>query len=364
MALKPWEIDRRRGGRTSSPTTSYYQSRYGTPTSRTNATKYYSQTSADRASTAARQKVAAQDAAKGQYYQGLSRELAGAQPAYQPDPVTDSTTALDQALAALNFSQDAGGGGRGSGGSGGSGGRGRGGAGAASTEAAPAELQAAMQAYIQSLSGIQNPYGEAMQRMAGMFDPSQINQRYDRLQGDVGAATGQARGRLGEIAGTLRERVGQAGQNIDRAYSNRIGELQGAEAQMVSAQNQDRAGLNDILSAFGAGSVQAEEAPLRNMYAASRGALGDARGMFQMGMADRATVGDQLRSDVDLGMSQDERALLSQIAARRAAETAALDQRRQQTDAEMLLRQMDWDAQQARELARARLEAAQLGIEL
>lgn len=360
MALKPWEIDRRRGTTSTSRPTggaretgSYYASKYGSPTAQKNAADYYGMSNADKAGF---RKRSAQQSAQKDYWGGLTDELQGVQPGGSNPLDPGGPTTADLATILGNApTVDTSGGGPGGGG------RGGGGSGAGGAGADPA-VAAALQEYMASIGQRQNPYNEGL--LGNMFDTSRVDQRYDRMSGEVGAAGSQARDRLAEIAQTLTGRTRQAGTQIDQGFSNRMAALQQLAGELQQGQQADVGGLDQILAANTAGSVEAEAAPLQNLMTASQTSLGDAQNMFRQSMADRAALSGQLQSDVGLGLGRDENALMSQIASRRASETGALQDRRQQALADITLKGADWEAARQAEEAKLRMELASLGIQV
>ena len=332
---------------------SYYQNRYGSSNAQNTAKKYYGsgQKSNTLASRQARQKYDAQTRAKSNYYNTATKELAGA--GGYDSQYGGGLSSAD--LYSLLGNGPTVGGPSSGGGSGGGGGYGGGGSAAAQT--------AAYQGALAAMAGQTNPYNDTS-RFDALFDPSVINNRFDAYGQQVGSAASTGRDRIAGIAGELSGRIGQAGTAIQGGFDARQQALQALQQEFLQAQGVEQAGLNKILSAADAGSVQAQAAPLNNLFTASRAAVGDQANLFAQSMADRQAISGQLQQDVGLGMSQQEQALMAQIAAQRAGQLQSNGDSKNKLLAELAIKAQEWENQRLQQEQALRLQAAQMGISI
>lgn len=338
MALKPWEIDSRSTGGTPgraparpvNRSVDYYTDKYGI---RSNVPT----------DTVGRDVNVARSDYYGQIPELRNVDWAQSE-SLDPGGLTAAEWAMINASTPSVNGPGGGGSGRGSGGGGG----------------VDPRVSAAMQQYMQSVQARQNPYNDSL--IAGLYNPATINQRFDRLGADVGSAAGAARTRVDEIAGGLNDRTAQAGTAIQGIVSDRMNAIRQLASELGSAGQADVAGMNQMLAANGAGTVQGEVAPLQNMMRASENTMADTGVLFAQSMADRAALSGQLQSDVNTGLARDEAGLMSQIAAQRASQTGALEDARLQALAQIKLQAAQWEAQKQQEEAQLRLQMAQMGL--
>lgn len=226
-----------------------------------------------------------------------------------------------------------------------------------------AQQTAAYQQYLASLAAQKNPYADTS-RFTSLYDPAVINERFDRFGSQVGEAGRTGRDRVAGIVSDLAARTGQAGTQIGAGFDARAEALAQLQREFAQAQGAEQAGLNKILASADAGSVQAENAPLNNLFTASQTSLGDAQNLFAQSMADRQAISGQLGQDVGLGMSQQEQALMAQVAAQRAAQLQGNDNAKTKLLADLYLKQQEWENQRQQQEAQLRLQAAQMGISI
>jgi hypothetical protein len=120
--------------------------------------------------------------------------------------------------------------------------------------------------------------------------------------------------------------------------------------------------LNRILSSFDAGSVEAQRAPLDNLFQAAQIANTGFGNVYDTVLADRELLGQALASDVDLGLTGAESALNTRIAADRASELKANTDRRAALDADIFMQRFAAEQQEQEDIDAVLLQMAQLGI--
>ena len=317
-------------------------------------TQYYRPTAADPTAMADIPRPAAgsttyspqQDAYR-RYYSQLTGELSGLDPNIAAD-MANSGYSSAEILAAIRSAPEIGS---------------TGADGPSGYPGASPAMVSAMRELASSMSNQVNPYQGYGDILMGMYDPASINQRWDKTAADVTAAGQAGTARLQDIAGALQPRIAQAGQQISDAVAARQAALQQLAAENAAAQASDVGQMNQILSAADAGAVQAEAAPLQNLFTAAGSTLGDIGSLYGQSMADRQSIAQQLGTDVQTGMARDEAALLNQIAAQRAAQTSQMDSARKQLEAELYMQNLGWQNQQAQQRANMLMQAAQLGID-
>ena len=264
--------------------------------------------------------------------------------------------------------------GGGSGGSGGSGGYG--------VPAVDPALAPAFQAYIDSLSGtgttdaiakireqLQNVY------KAPTISDDPIHRRYAEYASGIEDAGRTGRARLSGIRDDLDARTAVTTKALAAASKAGLNNLNSLDSRFAEGAARDTSGLNNILSAFDAGSVGSVNAPVDALFDAARGRMSANQGLFAQSQADRSGLSENLRADVGLGMSQAEQALMAQLAAQRAAGLESNDRLRMtqegemararaQAEAQLFIQEAQAKQQAAEAAAAARLEAARLGVKL
>ena len=284
----------------------------------------------------------------------------------------DVFTALGE-WPVVGSTQDTGGGGGGYYGGGGSGGGGGG---------ASPQMSAAYRQYLADLQGGVNPYTGAADRfktdtsyLDQIYNDANVNARYDRFGADVGRAGEDNRSRVAQIAADLDARNAQAAGNVAQGFDARQSAIADLAREFAAAQQGEVGSLNSVLNSFDAGTVAAEAAPLNNLFQASQATVGDTANLFAQSAADRANIGRSLAADVEFGSGQAQQALEAYIANRRGDALQANAGARAQgvtqaeaTDADrafqLWLQEQAYNQAQADKLAQARLQAAELGIEV
>ena len=276
--------------------------------------------------------------------QRYERDVLGAGSA-SGGPVAGGAVGAVPNLLSAGSSSGSGGGGYRSGGGGGGGG-----GGAAAGVPGPEELQGAYQEYLRRMMG------------ALQFDNSGVvaardsaRSRFRDTRGDVRQAYRQGSRRVGNITSGLGKRNRKAKRNIDAGFRRSLNDLNDTRSEFMRGQNRERGSLNNVLSAFGAGSVKAQNVPLSNLFAANKLALKDARGAYRTALQDRGGVYAALGADVRSGLNRDRAGFLSRAALGRdeALRAAALQASQGRAAA-----QREMDAL----LAQVGLEAAQQGL--
>lgn len=247
---------------------------------------------------------------------------------------------------------------------------------------APAQMQSAYQAYIDSLAGndMSGIYAGLRANLGNVYQPltvsdDPVNNRYAQYQQAIQQAATQGQERLGDIGADLGARNAQTAAALQQATAQGDQRLSDLREQFIQGGQGEAAGLNNILNSFDAGSVRANNAPLESLFAASQANNAANGNLFAQSQADRAGLGASLQADVGLSMGQQQDALIRQIAAQRAAglqqndlfrqqQAASSAQARQQAEADLFIKEAQAKQQQAEAVAAARLQAAQMGITL
>ena len=240
---------------------------------------------------------------------------------------------------------------------------------AAARAAANAQRQGsydALGAYLADLQGrdVAGIYNAQLGNIASSFG-GQIagaNQRFDALGGEVGSAGTAGRARMGDIVRLMQERGLLGQQAAQQSFGQADTRLADLQSQFGLADQGNAAGVNKILSAFDAGSVDAMQQPTQNLFQAARGNTAAVGGMYDQNFVDRSNVSENIGQDINRQLSAQEQSLMNQIAVKRQQEVQALQQ--QQAAQEFAIQQQLMRAQEARaaQEAEVRMEMAKLGI--
>jgi len=245
--------------------------------------------------------------------------------------------------------------------SGPSGGGSRGGGGSLGPSA---DTSAAYRAYLASVQGqdIGGRFDELRGRLGSQFSDDPVNARYDRFSGSIQDASAAGSERVAGIGAESAARAAQGRTATSEAFSDGDSRLRALQQQFSAGSQGNAAGLNNILNSFDAGSVQAQQAPINNLFAAARAAQLGAATSFDAAGADREALSGALVGDVQTGISQGEQALMARIAAQRDAGLQQNDASRAQLDAELFMQQQQAEQARLDQENQIRLQMAQLGI--
>ena len=213
----------------------------------------------------------------------------------------------------------------------------------------------------QDVAGIYNTQlGNIASSYAGQI--AGANQRFDSLGNEVGSAGRAGRARMGDIVRLMQERGLLGQQAAQQSFGQADTRLADLQSQFGLADQGNAAGVNKILSAFDAGSVDAMQQPTQNLFQAARGNTAAVGGMYDQNFVDRSNVSENIGQDINRQLSAQEQSLMNQIAVRRAQEIQQLQQA--QAAAEFAIQQQLMAAQQQKQAQEAavRLEMAKLGI--
>jgi hypothetical protein len=162
-------------------------------------------------------------------------------------------------------------------------------------------------------------------KMRDTYNAGRVNARFDPMVTAAGGAYDAGVERLGGITGAMTARGVQARGDVANAFSAGDQRLQALRQQYQNQQRTTDSGFNDILSGYGAGSVEQGSGYNDRLFANAQ--IGNARAgtIFDASYADRGALVGGLQGDVETGMTQEKAALLTKIAAQRAAEQQASD---------------------------------------
>ena len=195
---------------------------------------------------------------------------------------------------------------------------GGGGGGGGSAAAEKAALQAAYWDYITQSDAQYNSFDDTLSKL---YDPAIVNSRYDAAQGGVKDATRTGRDRINKIYNDQMARNATASQAVAGAFQQGGQALTGLQNRFMAANNQINGGLNKSLGAFGAGQLGDDPgAQLNSLFGAGQMYNQQQANTWAAAQADRGAIYGAQAQDVLSGMSQEEAALMRQIAAQRATD--------------------------------------------
>ena len=142
--------------------------------------------------------------------------------------------------------------------------------------------------------------------------------------------------------------------------------LQNIMARFKGASTQGADNINNVLSNFDAGRMDpgVYQNELNSLFAA--GQIGNQRmgNAYDVAFADRPQVYAGLNSDITSGMTAQEQAMLSQIAAKKAAEAQGLEAQLAQVLGTAGISRAQATQQREQEILKMKAELAGMGIEL
>tara|TARA_R110002167_G_scaffold42496_6_gene129050 strand:+ start:4381 stop:5370 length:990 start_codon:yes stop_codon:yes gene_type:complete len=161
--------------------------------------------------------------------------------------------------------------------------------------------------------------------MRDVYNPARVNARFDPMVTATGGAYDSGIERLGGITRAMDARGVKSRKSVADAFTAGDQRLQGIRSQYAGEQVNRVGGFNDILSGYGAGSVDQGSGYMDRMFANAQ--IGNARAgtIFDASSADRGALVGGLRGDIETGMTQQKAALLAKIAADRIAAQTTSD---------------------------------------
>lgn len=223
----------------------------------------------------------------------------------------------------------------------------------------PAEIaaeEARKAAIIDYFNQSQGNYFGYDEELKKMYNNDGVNATYDAGMKGINEATAGGTGRLTNIYNDLMARNQQASQAMDQAYATGDQNLQALQGRYMANNAQMDSGLNNSLSAFGAGSLQDGSGDqLSQLFANGQSFNNNLRSTFAAGNADRNNVYAGINSDAMNTMTASGTALQRAMEARKVQDIRANDMARiqaQQTNSRSRIEDANT----------ARMAAAELGI--
>lgn len=224
----------------------------------------------------------------------------------------------------------------------------------------------ALGAYLKQLQGqdVTGIYDTQLGNVADSYG-AQIggaNTRYDGLGQEVGGAGTAGRARMGDIVRLMQERGMLSQQAAQQSFGQAGARLSDLGLQFGMADQGNAEGVNKILSAFDAGSVDAMAQPTQNLFQGAQMNNQAVAGMYDQNFVDRAGVSDNIGQDINRQLSAQEQSLMNQIAVKRADEIRQLQQAQQAQEFALQQQRMAAEQAQMQAEAQVQLEMARLGI--
>jgi len=155
--------------------------------------------------------------------------------------------------------------------------------------------------------------------MRDVYSSDRVNARFDPMVTSTGSAYDRGVERLGGITGAMTARGVQARGDVANAFSAGDQRLQALRQQYQNESGATSSRFNDILSGYGAGSVDQGSGYMDRLFANAQTGNARAGTVFDASFADRGALVGGLQGDVETGMTQEKTALLAKIAADRLA---------------------------------------------
>jgi hypothetical protein len=155
-------------------------------------------------------------------------------------------------------------------------------------------------------------------QMRDVYSADRVNARFDPMVTATGGAYDAGIERLGGITGAMTARGEQSRGDVANAFSAGDQRLQALRQQYQTQQGTMNSGFNDILSGYGAGSVEQGSGYMDRMFANAQTGNARAGTIYDASYADRGALVGGLQGDVETGMTRERAGLLAQIAGQRA----------------------------------------------